>query len=597
MAPWGGPTPATQPGRPVRVLAPEQTGNDARNAGVAATTRDRVLFVDASDRLVPGAVDALISRLGDSASVTGRGHALAQAPVIFRRDGVPRFDPAHGRFPQASLPSEPSVDLVLLEDGGNPWAVPFGTVPPAAGELAGFAALVEASAGAAWLPDFLAAWAPAFLDDLEHAAPADIAALAHAVDGLTDAGLADIDVETRLRLWLVGRGEHRAMSRFTVERWFTRGQFGTRVADGEVVAVLPVPEVEVPARVLRVPVHLEASLRRAVPVEDGWRLTVFAGLRWVDLAAHPPTLTARMLHESGEEVSLPVVQRPDPEATRFFGTAHQNHDAGAIELELQTTRLPHAGRWTLEVSLEVAGIRRSGAIADRDEHGSAGDLGPAPGGRARASFDEALGLVVVVGAPAATSSGPSGEPRVEAVRRDTHLVLTGRGGAAAVQFELCLGPHRVPAETERAPDGTFTARFPLSEAPWGFPARSLPPGTWHVAWSQGRERGELALAPELVARTPLELGPDPTAAHRTRVLRGLRGQVLVELRPPLTDDELGPWAQQQLRAAYAVTDRPLDHTTVLFRSYAGTARDGQPARDPRRAPGPAPGPARPVVGR
>ena len=439
VAPWGGPTPATQPGRPVRVLAPEQTGNDARNAGVAATTRDRVLFVDASDRLVPGAVDAPISRLGDSASVTGRGHALAQAPVIFRRDAVPRFDPAHGRFPQASLPSEPSVDLVLLEDGGNPVGGAVRHGAPGRRELAGFAALVEASAGAAWLPDFLAAWAPAFLDDLEHAAPADIAALAHAVDGLTDAGLADIDVETRLRLWLVGRGEHRAMSRFTVVRWFTRGQFGTRVADGEVMAVLPVPEVEVPARVLRVPVHLEASLRRAVPVEDGWRLTVFAGLRWVDLAARPPTLTARMLHESGEEVSLPVVQRPDPEATRFFGMGHQNHDAGAIELELQTARLPHAGRWTLEVSLEVAGIRRSGAIADRDEHGSAGDLGPAPGGRARASFDEALGLVVVVGAPAAPSSGPSGEPRVEAVRRDTHLVLTGRGGAAAVQFELCLG--------------------------------------------------------------------------------------------------------------------------------------------------------------
>ena len=106
------------------------------------------------------------------------------------------------------------------------------------------------------------------------------------------------------------------MSRLTVDRWFTRGQLPTGVEDGTVVADLRVPGVDVPADVLVVPVDLEASLRRVVPVAGGWELTVFASARWVDLAAHAPTVTARAVHASGHGVGLPVTPAPDPAATR-----------------------------------------------------------------------------------------------------------------------------------------------------------------------------------------------------------------------------------------------------------------------------------------
>ena len=370
------------------------------------------------------------------------------------------------------------------------------------------------------------------------------------------------------------------------ERWFTRGQFATRVADGHVEAVLPVPEVEVPAHVLRVPVHLEASLRRAVPVEDGWRLTVFAGLRRVDLGAHPPTLTARMLHESGEEVSLPVVQRPDPEATRFFGMAHQNHDAGAVELELVTTRLPRAGRWHLEVELEVAGIRRSGAITDRDEHGSAGVLGPAPGGRARASFDTALGLVVVVGAPAATRSSASGEPLVEEVRRDTDLVLMGRGGAAAVRFELCLG-RAAGARGDRARTGRHVHR-PLSAVrdPVGFPGPVASAG--HLARRLEPRAGarRAGTRPPAGRPHPAGAGPGPDrGAPRPGPAGAARSG---PRRASATADGRRAGALGAAAATSGVrrdgpAARPHDGAVPVL---CGHRRDGQPARDPRRAAAP-----------
>ena len=578
VAPWGADPPPVLDGRGARVLRSAATGNDARNAGVAGAHRDLVLLVDATQRVDADAVEELAARLAVSAEpvVAGRGAPSDASRLLWRRGSVPSFDGAHGRFPHAALPDAPAAaDLPVVAQDDGPWATPFGTVPPVAGEVADLARLVAARPDAPWLAALLDAVGGAFLDDLEHAEPADVAALADALRTIPAATLADVGVEDRLRLWLVAHGHHEAMSRLTVDRWFTRGQLPTRVEDGTVLADLRVPGVDVPADVLVVPVDLEASLRRVVPVAGGWELTVFASARWVDLAAHAPTVTARAVHASGHRVELPVTPAPDPAATRHVGTAFQNHDAGAVRVDLPATVLERAGRWRVEVTLEVAGLTLAGPLTDRDERGSAGVLAGPRDAPARLSWDPAEGLLVEAGPAPAAAPRPAA-PYALSVEAGEDLVVRVADGPVA-ELDLCLGARRVPASVERSPDGTLVARFPLVLDDWGLGPRALPTGTWHVVWRPrgpvGGRGGDLALSPELVARSPYDVdAPD----HRARVLRGLRGQLLLQLQPPLADDELGPWAQQRLRSAYAVTDRPVDPGLALFSSYAGSGATDSP---------------------
>ena len=570
VAPWGVDDAPLSVARDARVLPRSVTGNEARNAGVAAAQRDTVLVLEATQRADRAGVERLVASLTGASQpvVAGRGSAADLARVLWRRESVPTFDPAHGRFPQAALVEAAEVDARVIAHDEGPWATPFGTVPPVADELDAFARLVADRPDAPWLGDLLATVGGAFLDDLEHASPEAVEAFAEALRKVPDAALAQVGVEDRLRLWLVAQGQHAAMSRLTVDRWFTRGQFPTRVEDGLVLADLPVPGVDVPASVLAVPVRLGASLRRAVPVAGGWQLTVFASARWVDLATHPPTVTVRAVHGSGHAVELPVSPAPDAAATRHVGTAHQNHDAGAVRVDLAAAALDRPGRWRVEVTLDVAGLSLTGPLTDRDDRSSAGVLAAPADAGARLAWDAADGLLVEAGADASPAAAP-GAPYARSVEVGDDLVVRVGGGSPA-GLDLCLGPRRLPATIGHDPDGSLVARFPLAVDDWGLGARPLSAGTWHVRTGAG---GELALGPDLVARSPLELdAPD----HRARLLRGLRGQLLLQLQPPLADEELGPWAQQRLRSSYAASDRPVDPGQVLFSSYAGTGATDSP---------------------
>ena len=147
-------------------------------------------------------------------------------------------------------------------------------------------------------------------------------------------------------------------------------------------------------------------------------------------------------------------------------------------------------------------------------------------------------------------------------------------GTAPGPFSLALahGDVRVTGEVVVA-DGRFRAMVPLEHDPWGFGPAPLPPGTWHLEWSDDRDGGQLPIPDALAAATPLDLHP---GSLQVRVLRGLRGQLLVQLAPPLADDERGPWAQHRLLAEYAASTAPLDHGLALFSSYAGSGATDSP---------------------
>lgn len=575
LAPWGDVDPAlTGAGPAVRatVLPVAATANDARNAGTSAAGTPAVLHLDATDTLRPEALAVLGGRLVEGVDVVaGQGHRLAER--LWRRDAVPRFDPAHGRFPWAALPAGPVIGRRL--SGGEPvWATPFGTVPPVSAELASLVAALEGSLRAPWLADLVAAETPAFLDDLEHAEETDVARFAATAGAVLDAlgpdrGL-DVPFETRVRLWLLATGRAALMSRMTVARWFSGGQAPTRVAGGRVFAVLDtLAGIDVPESVLEIRPTASASLQRVRGQDDLLRLTVFAALPWVDFAAHPPELAAALVDDSGERIPLDVRPGSDPAVTRWAGQAHQNHDAGLLEVTVDPLAVPRAGRWRLEVTVTAAGATATTRVTQREPRGSAGLLRAC--GPHRATFDTENGVSVLAGEDPPPRRTPGPGPQVEAVVLTDRLVLSGAAGRA---FSLALvqGGHRVDAEVSVA-DGRFEAVLPLEHDPWGLGSAAVPTGTWHLEWSEGAAGGDLPIPDALATTTPLEVRTD---AFRARVLRGLRGQLLLQLAPPLADDELGPWAQQRLLEEYAATTRPVDDGLALFSSYAGTGATDSP---------------------
>ena len=135
-----------------RVLPRSVTGNEARNAGVAAAQRDTVLVLEATQRADRAGVERLVASLTGASQpvVAGRGSAADLARVLWRRESVPTFDPAHGRFPQAALVEAAEVDARVIAHDEGPWSTPFGTVPPVAEELDAFARLVADRPDAPW---------------------------------------------------------------------------------------------------------------------------------------------------------------------------------------------------------------------------------------------------------------------------------------------------------------------------------------------------------------------------------------------------------------------------------------------------------------
>ncbi|KQZ75844.1 CDP-glycerol glycerophosphotransferase family protein [Nocardioides sp. Root151] len=576
LCPWGGVGPTDLRGiEGVRVLLPNETANAARNAGTTSASSDTLLYLEANEALEPWALATLVGDLAAAEdTLSGRGATLGAR--LWRAKSAPEFLEAHGRFGQAALDAAPARELAdrTTRDTDSTWSTPFGTVPAACAEIGEFAWMLAGLTNPDVLVRVLCHDAGAFLDDLEHATAGETTAFAQAVstalDTLPRARHLDVPVETRLRLWLVAHGHAAAMSRFTADRWFDEGQFPTRLDGERLLAVLPVPGVDVPDDVFEIRPRLEVSLRRVRRDGHLVRLTVFAACRWIDFAAHPPQFRARMAHaRTGARVALTPESRPDRAATRHFRQAYQNHDAAGLEIAVDPNWLTLDGPWTLEIGLSVGGVTLWGRATDRDARGSAGL--PDVGLSGRASFDSRHGFRIHRGVKPEPRPEPTSAPVVSAVELGESIVLHGTT-PADFTLELRNGDWRVPARvTTNGRD--FTAVVPLRHQPWELSARPLPSGTWHFAWASASAHGDLPIPRDLADQTPRER---LTRSHRIRLVRGLRDQILVDLAAPLREDELGPWAQARLRATYAATTAPLDPNLVVFHSYAGSGTTDSP---------------------
>lgn len=574
LAPWGDHADSFDAPR-VTVLAPAANANAARNAAWPMTQRgasaDLLVFLEAGDLLDPSALSGLTwLPPGQTCQRHGPAHRLAS--YVWTPDGVPEFDPSHGRFAEAALPVDSGppdqrAGASWLREQATPWPVPFGTTPDVVAELPAFVRALGACREAPWLGAFLAEVGPVFLDDLERAT--DLAGLDEVVADLPLAGLAELTAYDRLRWWLVGAGRRDEMSRLTAEQWYAEGQLPTRVAGGRIL--LDVGTQDVPDEIVEVRPQVQAHLHRVRRSEAGVTLTVWPALAGVDFARYPPSVSAVMVHESGRWIPLGVSATPDPAASRHFRRDHESQAEGAVEVRLDPTALDYPGVWRLDVRVRAAGVECAGPITSREERGSAGTLARLDLG-GMLSFEPGTGVTYRPGEAPEPRPNPQDVVAHEVVT-NASLVVSGTSRHALDGVELRSGARRVAGRVNVAGPGAFEVVFDWREDPWSLGERALPVGTWHLVWRAGAQEGEVGLTDGLAAATPEER---LTGTHRIELLRGLREQLLLRLRPPLADDELGPLAQRQLRADYALSPRPADPALVLFNSYAGAGETDSP---------------------
>lgn len=520
------------------------------------------------------------------------------------------------------------------------WATPFGTVPSTAPELADYVAGLadladraladlsdrhtgadpdngadgdnQATADRAFadraLAGALATTAGVFLDDSEHADPDALAVwgkhlrawlprLADSEPVRPDREPARPDNEPdneaphtphpaapatlitaipagdRVRLWLLAQGRVGEMQQLTVDRWFQRPEVATSLVEGRIVGDFGVPDLpdevgELPPRATR---HLMGCA-----TGDRTVVRVVAAIDWLDDRDHPAVHTAHLISPDGPgPIDLPVRRVPDPAATRFVGRSRQRHDDDLIEVDLTDVPL---GRWRVEIESRVGDIWTRGPLTGREPRGGAGDLERLPGW----SWSADGGLEIVRGKmPAPAPSEPPGLS-VTDIKIDRDVTISGLVHTGTVDgLTMRLGEHALAAATTEATDGRFVATFTGLHDRWGVGPAALMTGTWHFTHRAGRREREVAVARELLDRLPLDLAPTdgPLAERprwRGRALRGLRGQLLLRLTAPLSDAELGPWAQFGLRTAYAVSVAPIEEDLALFSSYAGTGATDSP---------------------
>jgi CDP-glycerol glycerophosphotransferase (TagB/SpsB family) len=566
-----------------RVLPAQPTWYDAANAGAARAGGAYLGLVRACDTLPPHAVTDLAGTLARSGSDVAVGHLAQRGHPEAWLERTQRS--AHGE-PGTGLSPADRVALVgdlalgnkmvrldfwrsagLRLDAGDDWLTaptwsralargpridvvpapvvryahdhghrPFGASPSPLPELPAWrqkARLVEdAVAGTplarGWLLHVLDVALPRFLLDAERADAAQWRQLVELTASYRDrdeAVLRDARAESRALTWLTVQGRRAELESLAAELADLGEDLPTRRVGDHLVADWSSLGGDLPDEVTRLTgdeTRLLATVQRTFV--DGPELVadLFVRVRLLDLAVGDPTISAHL----ADGTPLPVVERADKVANRWAQTRFQSAAEGSVRVRLP---LPAAAGTALTLTLRTDGFERQG-------------------------------LVTVTPPPPPDPGGPG--LVIEAVDLEgDDLVVRTNGDADGLR----LVGHGL--DLAGRPGASGEQRFDTNADLFGRPVR-LPSGRYTLRHPDGvRTAARLrdALPVEVVGRW-----------HRLRVLRDGRGSPALHLGPPIRDDEIGAYGQEQLRRAYADTRAPTRPDTFYFDSYAGRSATDSP---------------------
>lgn len=337
-----------------------------------------------------------------------------------------------------------------------------------------------------WLWGVLDAAVQPLLADIERADDRQWATLRDHVAQLLEAADAQLwsrlSAESRVKLWLLQQDRRDELGAFVAARLFLRGNRPTTVRDGRVWAQLPFHDDEavgVPTELFEMTAdetRLRATLREARWVGEGsaaaLELTIFAAIDFVHLADHPALTCALVERGSGARIELPVRPYRDARANQR-GRRYQDFSWGACVATVPLAELVETSRemgleagertWSLDLSVSVDGVTRSGPVVEVDDQGSAGLIGeshhaPRPVAGAVVAFtprSDVIGLRI----------RPDQGPRLLSLAVDGRVVsgVIDPAGAALVAVQASLGSLLARSEVTRGEAGaTFRISLPAA---------------------------------------------------------------------------------------------------------------------------------------
>ena len=378
-----------------------------------------------------------------------------------------------------------------------------------------------------WRDHLLDVAVPRFLKDAERATDAEWSTLRELAGTRVEAGGPDRDrvrAESRTLLWLAGQDRREQVAALAAEALDLGPELATTVEGEHLLATwssLP-PDLPPEVRSLtaaETPLVVEVRRVRTVGAER--EVDLFVRVTHLDLAAVDPELTATL----PDGTAVPADAAVDPAATRWSQSRFQAAVAATVRVPMATG--------SLALTLTAGPVRRSTTVELVD--------------------------------PAVRD--PAADPTVTVadVRLDgTDLVVAGDGAMASLR--LVDGTDQVVAHAVE--DEAGQVRFDLRHEQFGRQAW-LPTGHYRVVAPAGNPTVTDSLAGLLPVE---EVGP----RHRLRAHLGPFGGLVARLGPPLTDDELGPYAQERLVASYAGSEREVDPGLLYFESYAGRSATDSP---------------------
>ncbi|MFZ5849358.1 MAG: bifunctional glycosyltransferase/CDP-glycerol:glycerophosphate glycerophosphotransferase [Actinomycetota bacterium] len=556
-----------------------KTIGEARNAALDRAEGECVLFLEASETLANGAIASMVERLESTGSdlavggldregdLPGVRHpdrsrtTVAATPELvtdsawgnklFRRgfwDSVTPSLPAAplaglGAVVTRALVTASAIDLLpgSVCEAADPGAgLPFGQVLTVMdGVEHWLASLAEtdqllrapdlAPVRRTWLAAFLKTEAISYVDAVESATDEQWQALCEALGPLIDEGAehrAGLPWESRTKLWFVKQRRRDWLEEFLHRRRWEGPGHPTEVRGGRVYATVwphgdasvPLPEDRLELTEDETPLVASLRMVRFVDAET-LALDVFAYATLVDDGGERPELTAVLVSDAGDRVSLDVEHRPDLEVTRFARERFQGHDQGGFTLIARADSLLGATRWRVEISLAYKGITRSGTINHRELNGVVGKRprrlahgrlwGPSPLGRDGVVIEVAEPAVVLADAEVegrtvrgrleGPRAGEVVEVQVSTLRRaqgtassTTGAGSTSGGGSTSNGFEVPLPDIGFGNRDGEDPEWQVrAATADGTELPIAFPA--APADGWisddvgEVAWRRSRD--------------------------------------------------------------------------------------------------------------
>jgi CDP-glycerol glycerophosphotransferase (TagB/SpsB family) len=381
----------------------------------------------------------------------------------------------------------------------------------------------------AWLRHVLDIGLPRFLKDAERATDgqwADLVAGTAAYQERAGAALlAEVRAESRAILWLTEQGRRSDVEALAAESARLGDDLPTVLRGSNLLACWESVAGGLPEEVRRLTATetpLKAVAQRVRRVDGDREADIFVTVAQLDLAAVEPVIEVA-LAETG--AALGPASTPDPAATRWAQSRFHSAERGAVRV-----RVPGTDPVVLRILLTAGELVRSGTLV------------------VPAAADRAAPSPVVIHDVTADGDG---------------LLVTLDGDPDMLRLvdaaEQPIG---------RPVGGPGQVRLALRRD-WFGRTTWLPSGAYRLVTDQGN----VGVAPELSGQLPREWVGEQ---HRVRVHLGPHGGLVIGLGAPLGDDELGPYAQTQLRSAYAASDRPVDPELFYFESYAGRSATDSP---------------------